>query len=447
MKISGHKTYFRFFIITLFVNLYFAWLEIRWIYVLNIFILDAFTTHFVPWNRIIPRARGKYKEATEWIVTISIALVAAFFLRLFFIEAYTIPSPSMEKTLLPGDYIFVSKIHYGPKMPNTPLSLPFTHHTLPFVEKKSYIEQIQLPYKRLNGISKVNRNDIIVFHFPEGDTVSEKYQSDASYYQLCRIYGGKEVNSNKQEFGNLIYRPVDKKDNFIKRCIALPGDTLYINRSVAYINGRVEPTNENLLFNYYVKTDGSEIADEDFKRLNIVPGEKKYNTATRSYELPLNTQAVRDLHRLPTVKAIRRAENHDIAFANATIFPFCRTYPWTEDFFGPIYIPAKGDTIHLTKKNLPLYSRIIDVYEKNNLEVKNDRIYINDKPADSYIIKMNYYFMMGDNRHNSSDSRFWGFVPEDHIVGKALFIWLSLEKNTGEGKTRIRWRRILNPVS
>lgn len=441
MEKTLNKRFLKFLIVLGIANIWIAWLEIKWLYLINLPIIDLFF-----FNIIVKRIRGRKNLVLELFEIILVAVFGALILRIFFIEAYTIPSPSMQNTLLTGDYIFVSKIHYGPKMPVTPLSVPFTQHTLPFVDKKSYSEKIQLPYKRLKGLSSIKRNDILVFHFPEGDTISSLYQSEASYYQLCRIFGKSEVNDNIGEFGEILYRPVDKRENFIKRVIGIPGDTLEIKNGLALINHTMEQPNPNIQYNYLIKTNGEEFPSELLDSLNISMEYRNINTETNAYKLPLTKQGFNIVRAKDYVKGIRREENKDAAFSNATIFPFVPRYPWTEDYFGPLYIPKKNMTITLNLWNLPIYRRIIEAYENKKLVINGSHIFINGELTNTYTFEMDYYFVMGDNRHNSADSRYWGFVPEDHIVGKALFIWLSLNNDKDKLTSKIRWDRFFKRI-
>ncbi len=365
------------------------------------------------------------------------AIIAAFMLRIFVIEAYTIPTSSMEKTLLVGDYIFVSKINYGPRLPMTPLSLPFAHNALPFTKSmKSYVEWLKIPYRRLAGFSKIKQGDVVVFNFPEGDTIARDVP-DKSYYSLVRQYGRNFILNNHR----ILVRPIDKRDNYVKRCIGIPGDTIQIIHGVAYINHIRERIPENAQYNYFIKAEGDKHDTAIFKKYHISLYDINFNNYNSIYEAPLtrgNYVAIRDSN---VFKAIRRYENIDPTFSNYLIFPFSKQYSWTEDNFGPVIVPKKNATVDLTIENLPLYKRIISVYEKNKLVLKGDSIFINDEPSQTYTFKMDYYFMMGDNRHNSNDSRYWGFVPENHIIGKAFFVWLSLDKNKKPFRN-IRWNKM-----
>ncbi len=380
----------------------------------------------------------------EWVDAIIFAVVAATIIRTFLLEAYTIPTSSMEKSLLVGDYLFVSKITYGPKVPNTPLSFPFVHHTLPFTKNiKSYVEWIELPYMRFAGLSKVKHNDAVVFNYPAGDTVSTRFQSNASYYSLIKDYGRKRVWTDKRNFGDIIARPVDKRENFVKRCIGLPGDTLSIVNRQVYLDGVKAVNPINLQYEYLVTTNGMSINPKILDRLNIT--EATRGNRPGQFEFMLTGEAKNALKKLSIVKSVEVA-NENAGVWRPEIFPFDSAYRWNRDNFGPVYIPKKGVPINLTIKNLPIYKRLIETYEGNKLKVVNGKVLINGKSTTTYTPKYNYYWMMGDNRDNSADSRYWGFVPENHIVGRAEFIWLSLDKNKSLFDGKIRWNRLFSIV-
>ncbi len=380
----------------------------------------------------------------EWVDAIVFAVVAATIIRTFLIEAYTIPTSSMEKSLLVGDYLFVSKIAYGPKVPNTPLSFPFVHHTLPLTTNvKSYLEWIHLPYFRFPGLGKVERNDAVVFNYPAGDTVSTRFQSNVSYYTLVKQYGRKRVWTDKRNFGNIVYRPVDKRENYIKRCIGLPGDTLQIIDRKVYINGKENHNPGLKQFQYHVYTDGNSINPRILDKLNITEGGR--TNMPGDFVYVLTDDARKALEKLPIVKKIVPF-NEPAGVWDRNIFPYDSIHKWNRDNFGPVWIPKKGVTIKLTKNNISIYKRAIRVYEGNDFKEKDGKFYINGKQTDTYTFKMDYYWMMGDNRHNSADSRYWGFVPEDHIVGKAEFVWLSLDPNKNLFDGKIRWNKMMRIV-
>ncbi|MCX6280661.1 MAG: signal peptidase I [Bacteroidetes bacterium] len=380
----------------------------------------------------------------EWVDAIIFAVIAASIIRIFFFEAYTIPTSSMEKSLLVGDYLFVSKVSFGPKVPNTPLSFPFVHHTLPLTEStKSYLEWISLPYYRFPGLASIKNMDVVVFNYPDGDTLSTKLQSTVSYYQLVRQYGRDAVWNNKQSVGDIIARPVDKRENFIKRCIGIAGDSICIVDRKVFINGKEEQNPGKRQFKYIVHTDGNPINIKNLEKLGITEPPQVYNNG--DYELTLSDAALEGIRQYSNVKSI---DPEIIPKGNwdPNIFPFDSTYRWNVDNFGPIWVPKSGVTIKLNMSNIMFYKRIIGVFEGNDLKIIDGKIYINGKVADSYTFHMNYYWMMGDNRHNSMDSRYWGFVPEDHVVGKASFVWLSLDPNKSLFDGKIRWSKLFHIV-
>ena len=381
-----------------------------------------------------PRVKAfpKKTPVREWLDAIVWAVVAALIIRTFLFEAYTIPSSSMEKSLLVGDYLVVSKIGYGPRVPNTPLAFPFVHHTLPWSKTaKSYIEKPQLPYKRLPGTTEIKRNDPIVFNFPAGDTVSEVYQSNVTFYQLVRYFGRDNVMNDKKQFGNIITRPVDKRENYVKRLIGMPGDTLQIIDGIVYINGEIGEQPNEMQHNYIVKITSNGINPKILEKYNITEG---YRTA-HADELIFNMTAdiAEEFRKLPFVTSVERRIAPVGTEVSDDIFPNDTThFKWNADNFGPIVIPQEGKTVKINTENIALYDRIIRAYELNDMKIKDGKIFINGEETDEYTFKMDYYWMMGDNRHNSQDSRFWGYVPVDHIVGKPVFVWLSIDKNTGK---------------
>lgn len=429
--------WFKFAVVALIYTLWVIWLKNFWWLTGLLVIFDIYITgkvHWAFWKKKNPPG-GKQTKLVEWIDAIIFAVIAASFIRMFFIEAYTIPTSSMEKSLLVGDYLFVSKTAYGPKLPNTPISFPFVHNTLPLTTKKSYVEWIKRPYKRIAGLGKIKNDDVVVFHFPEGDTVAFKVQNQ-SYHQLVRQYGRERLWSDEMNFGKIIARPVDKRENYIKRCVGIPGDEIRIQDGVLYVNGKMQRHFGGMQYNYVVQTNTS-INPKALDRLGLALDDRQ-EYSSMQYIFPLTDQMYNSLKAFSNVTTIEKylwpVERHD-----SDVFPSDNRYPWNVDHFGPLKIPAKGETVSLTLDNLPLYRRIISVYEDNDLEVRDSMIYINGNPAGDYTFKMDYYWMMGDNRHNSLDSRYWGFVPEDHVVGKAVFIWLSLDKDKSlPGKIRLR---------
>ena len=445
MKEILTNKWFKFAVVGFIYLLWVIWIEsFLWLIGLAV-IFDIYISKKVHWafwkKKNTPD--GKQTKVVEWVDAIIFAVIAATFIRMFFIEAYTIPTSSMEKSMLIGDYLFVSKTSYGPKLPNTPLSFPFVHHTMPFSKTaKSYVEWIKNPYKRIAGFGKVKNNDVVVFNFPEGDTVALNVQNQ-SYYSLIRNYGRARVWQEKETFGDIIARPVDKRENYIKRCVGIPGDNIELKNGQLYVNGKEQTHFPGMQKEYIVTTDGTGINKRTLDQLKIAEDDR-HVISNNQYLFPLTLENEGKLKALKNVKSVQATQ---VTAGNwdPNIFPFSNKYPWNVDNFGPLEIPKKGQTVQLTIDNLPLYQRIIDLYEENDLQVKDDKILINGKEATSYTFKMDYYWMMGDNRNNSADSRYWGFVPEDHVVGKAVFIWLSLDKDQ-PFYNKIRWSRLFSFV-
>jgi signal peptidase I len=458
--------YLRFGIAAVLYILWVIWVGSYWLFIGLPIIFDIYVSKKVNWT---PWKKRNQKNSTivEWIDALIFAVVAVTFINIFFFQNYKIPTGSMEKTLLIGDHLYVSKLHYGPKIPNTPIAFPFTQNTLPFTTSvKSYLDWPNWGYKRLKGFTKIKNDDIVVFNFPEGDTVVTE-NSAVSYYAIIRAtarnmksedaYAGKKVKTDKEYYAQarqlvwdrskIVVHPVDRQDNYIKRCVAIPGDTLKIIAGQVYINGKPEKHFKDMQFHYKIVSDGNPINPEVFKRLGIYTDSKSQDDVkdygNGTYEVPLTEKAVEELRKNKIIKSIEKIVNAD---PDADVFPHSPKYPWKQDDYGPLWIPKKGVTVNINIDNLCFYERIIDAYEGNKLEVKDSTIYINGKPATTYTFKMDYYFMMGDNRHGSSDSRYWGFVPEDHIVGSPRFIWLSLDP-TKSFPANIRWSRMFTSAS
>ena len=369
----------------------------------------------------------------EWFDAALFAIVAATLIRTFFFEAYTIPTGSMQNTMMINDYLFVSKLAYGPRVPMTPLAVPLVHNTMPFTGGKSYTEAVEWKYHRLPGFGHVERNDVVVFNFPLGDTVIvEKPEDD--YYQVCRAIGRDNVWAQY----SIITRPADKKENYIKRCIALPGDVLEIKNARVYINGAPNVLFPHSMLNYLVKTNGKMPVVDD----NL---EMTYMISSSQYIYNLENDQVDQFRKADNVISVTTFMNYPAGIAPPEpaewVFPYdTADYKWNRDNFGPLTIPKAGITVTLTPQNIAIYRRIIRNYEGNTLEEQNGKYIINGKEATSYTFKMDYYWMMGDNRDNSADSRYFGFVPEDHVVGKAWFVWLSY------GDNGIRWKRLFRGI-
>lgn len=445
MKELLTNKWFKFAVAGLIYLLWVLWLQNFWWLIGLGVIFDMYITKKVHWSfwKKKNAPDGKQTKVVEWVDAIIFAIIAATFIRMFFIEAYTIPTSSMEKSMLIGDYLFVSKTSYGPKLPNTPLSFPFVHHTMPLSKtKKSYVEWIKKPYKRIAGFGKVKNNDVVVFNFPEGDTVAVNVQNQ-SYYQLVRSYGRDRVWKEKETFGDIIARPVDKRENYIKRCVGIAGDVLEYKNGQLFVNGKEQQHFPGMQYDNVVTTDGTGINKRMLDEMKIAEDDRHMASNTQ-YFFPLTQENEEKLKAMKNVTSVQRTLIPDANW-DQNIFPYSSNYPWNVDNFGPLEIPKKGQTVKLTIDNLPLYKRIIDLYEANDLKVTDSTIYINGAVADSYTFKMDYYWMMGDNRHNSADSRYWGFVPEDHIVGKAVFIWLSMDKDQ-PFYNKVRWSRLFSFV-
>ena len=432
------------------------------------FIYDVYITKKIKWQWW-KDAEKPVKFVMSWVDALVFALVAVYFINLFFFQNYAIPSSSLAKSLLTGDYLFVSKVSYGPRIPQTPLTMPLTQHTLPVVDCKSYIEWPHWDYRRVKGLGKVELNDIVVFNYPAGDTLcsAPQYQS-FDFYGMCysigyqlypqrpnpdslsaterikyfnTIYaaGREELQRNPAEYGEIITRPTDRRENYVKRCVGLPGQTLQIKNRIVYLDGKANKEPDEVQYSYYVKLR-QRIPEEMLKDLGI-SSEDLLSLNSAGY-MPLTKRAVAMLsQRDDLVESIEI--NTDASDLN--IYPLNGNKHWTCDNYGPVWIPAKGESISLTLDNIAIYERPIRVYENNDLQIRDGRIFINGKQADSYTFKMDYYWMMGDNRHNSADSRYWGFVPEDHIVGKPIFIWWSSDPDRS-GFGGIRWNRLFRFV-
>lgn len=387
---------------------------------------------YVPLDK---RTSIKKSVGREWFEAIIFAVVAVTIINLFYFQHYKIPTSSMEKSLLVGDHLWVNKFVYGARLPNTPLSFPLVHHTMPLsAERKSYVSWISWPYHRFPAIRGIRNNDVVVFNYPEGDTVSTAYQSNRSYYSLIRQFGRNNVHNNKSSFGNIVARPVDKRENFIKRCIGIPGDTLKIIDQQVFINGKILENKTGFQHQFIVETDGQPFSKRALESLDVTDDVMRLN----EYEVVMNLTetSLEKLKSMPNVRGVTRVV-YEPGMYNPEIFPYDTNYSWNVDNYGPIVIPRKGMRVALNAASIPLYRRIITSYEGHAMELRNGEIYIDGNQADQYTFEMDYYWVMGDNRHNSVDSRYWGFLPEDHMVGKAEFVWISSDKDKPLLK---RWR-------
>jgi signal peptidase I len=434
---------------------------------------------------------GKKKTMVrEWSEALLFAVIAASAIRTFFFEAFTIPTPSMEKSMLVGDYLFVSKLSYGPKVPQTPLSVPFLHNALPGGMTNSYTEAMSLPYFRLPGFGSVERLDPVVFNFPHGDTIMvdpfyaghdyysylrkeaivlangyDKYAQNPERYEhmarnnfaikkVCQVCGFERSQRNPKPLaiGGIRYRPMDKRENYVKRCVGLPGDELSIINRQVHINGQPQQDPEGVMQSYRFTVKSPAALKKIYAEFKVnindrnpVPGgaEPVYQSSftASDYEKLKGNSDVLSIE----VNNDTLPESFDpqALFPNSPLVAFST---WTRDNYGPIHIPAKGETVALTPENIALYRRVIQNYENNTLQIQDGKAIINGSPAESYTFKQNYYWMMGDNRHQSADSRYWGFVPEDHIVGKPVFTWMSKEDPNYQETGELRWKRMFRFV-
>ena len=450
------------------------WIGSWWGFIAVPFVFDAYITRKINWGWWKELENPVTKMLMSWVDALVFALVAVYFVNIYFFQNYTIPSSSLEKSLLVGDYLYVSKTSYGPRGPMTPLSMPLCQHTLPIFGSKSYFEWPQWEYKRISP-KPVQLNDIVVFNYPSGDTValSPRYQA-ADYYMLCYLYGKQlyqqnfgevELDSadaltcrhfydqfyalgsgyikyNRQEFGDVSWRPVDRRENYVKRCVGLPGQMLEVRDRIVYLDGKPNKEPDNVQYNYHMDLLQGSLPEDFIREIGLSFDD--YKDLYQNGVCPLTQKMKKALEARPDLVA-----NIEIEHKNSSdeLYPLNGHKGWTADNYGPIWIPAKGASITLNLENLPVYERPIRVYEGNSLEVTPEGdILINGEKATSYTFKMDYYWMQGDNRHNSADSRFWGFVPEDHIVGKPIMIWMSRNKDYGLFDGGIRWERLFRWV-
>tara|TARA_B100001758_G_scaffold247464_1_gene265376 strand:- start:14761 stop:16029 length:1269 start_codon:yes stop_codon:yes gene_type:complete len=404
-----------FIIATILWSLFVYLIEGEWLYFAPLIAGDILFWETISWQfwkkKKDKKEKKKKSEIRSWFDAIVFAVIAAHILRTFLVEAYTIPTSSMEKSMLIGDFLFVSKVAYGPRVPMTPLAFPLVHHTMPIIGGKSYSEAINLPYHRMKGLGRIERNDCVVFNWPD-----EK-----------------------------IGRPIDKKENYVKRCVGIPGDIIELKKADLIVNGNPQEEFDGMKkqWHYNIITKGTGLNPNIlYKKYDITEG--GYGRNKNEYNLTLTDDSRDAIKTFSNVTKVEKKVEKEDQYSEY-IFPHDQNFRWNVDNFGPITIPVAGSTINISTENISLYKDIIERYEGNKLEIIDNNIYINDNLATNYTFNMNYYWMMGDNRHNSADSRFWGFVPEDHIVGKALFVWMSWDKNA-KGLKKIRWNRLFRSV-
>ncbi|MDE6267452.1 MAG: signal peptidase I [Muribaculaceae bacterium] len=449
----------RFAIVSVIFFAWVAWLGNWWVALLFILLFDIYITGYIPltwWKRSSSPA---VRTVMSWVDAILYALVLVYFVFAFVGQNYQIPSSSLEKTLLTGDYLFVNKMVYGPRVPMTPVHFPLVHNEI--ADVKSYLDSPSLPYHRLKGFRNVEAGDIVVFNFPAGDSVLTKV-SNPDYYTLVRAYGREAVLSSPEQLGELIYRPVDRRENYVKRAVGLPGQRIAIKNGDIYIDGKKQELPRFAQFNNFIVTDGRTISPDTWEQLGVAVDDWRpvnsddyrqllnqglisadQQSTPSIYVAPLTSEMIEKASRIPGVTRIERV----IPLEGAFLFPEKASRNWTvANYGGPegILIPAKGLTVPLNAETWDLYERPIRVYEGNtSAELRPDgNVYIDGKIAPDYTFRMDYYFMMGDNRDNSLDSRFWGFVPEDHIVGTPWRVLASFDKDRSLFDGKIRWDRI-----
>ena len=471
-KLNPKVQWAKFIAVLVLYLLFLYWVKSWWGLLAVPFIFDIYITKKIKWQWW-KESEGPVKFVMSWVDALVFALVAVYFINQFFFQNYVIPSSSLEKSLLTGDYLFVSKVSYGPRIPQTPLTMPLTQHTLPVIECKSYIDWPHWDYRRVKGLGNVKLNDIVVFNYPAGDTICTEQPYQTEYYRLAYDYGQMlytekygnpdfstmsdtliydlyqkvyamgsaylRENGQGLKMGTISTRPTDRRENYVKRCVGLPGQTLQIKDHIVYLDGIANKEPDNVQYSYYVKLKQS-IPEEVMQEYGI--STEQLRDLNQFGTMPLTQAAKKGLEsRTDIVESIRL--NTDAPAGE--VYPRNGNTGWTRDNYGPVWIPAKGKSIKLNMQNIAVYERPIRAYEGNELKVENGKIFINGKEANEYTFKLDYYWMMGDNRHNSADSRYWGFVPEDHIVGKPIFVWWSSDPDRS-GFGGVRWNRLFRWV-
>lgn len=447
----------RFGIVSAVFFLWVIWMGNPWLLLVWLLLCDIYITQYIPWSWW-KKTKEPTRTVCSWIDAIVYALVLVYFIFAFVGQNYKIPSSSLEKSLLVGDYLWVNKTVYGPRVPQTPLHFPLAQHTLPILNCKSYFDSPQLEYHRLAGLRKIERGDIVVFNYPNGDTVATKIQNP-DYYQICHELSARGVEdpkayiaANKAMFGDVVVRPVDRRENYVKRAVGLPGERLRIKDDVIYIDGAPVEDADNVQYNYVIPVKGI-VPDDKWKEIGVRADDhgsapvQVEGIPYMFYDVPLTAAAKKAVESWPEVTGPLVKESKTGFYDLGGMFPLGNTYGWTRPDMGEIWIPKKGSTLLLTLENLPVYRRAISVYEGNDLQVRDGEIYINGVKTDHYTFKMDYYWMQGDNRDRSADSRYWGFVPEDHIVGSPVFILASFDEEKGLFDGKIRWSRILRDAN
>ena len=445
-----------------------VWIGNFWLLLLLPLVADIYSTRIIPWNFWRkPNDKGEVSKLAEWIDAIVFAVIAVYFINIFLFQNYKIPSSSLEKSMLVGDHLFVSKVSYGPRMPNAPLFIPMVQNEIFGV--KSYLDWPMWDYKRLAGLGQVQRGDIVVFNFPAGDTVcrampnpdyytiiwetglgalrnvgTEKVASMKTTWErnhyICSL-GRQSIRKESSPLNDIVSRPVDKRDCYVKRCIGLPGDSLAIRHNEVFINGTLYPDAPEAQHNYYITTNNVSLNDRFFDSMGISNEDRRQGGSGTNYYLPLTKDKAQKVSQMDVIKSIK-IDDDPADSLGGKVYPYAPECPWSRDNYGPIWIPKKGATIDLDEKNVVLYERAITAYEGHSLDFRNGKAYVDGVESNTFTFTMDYYFMLGDNRHKSADSRYWGFVPEDHVIGKPVFIWLSLDPDKS-GLSAIRTERFL----
>ena len=459
----------RFGLVMLLYILWVAWMGNWWLLLGGILLFDIYITGYIPFTWWKKSKNKTVRSVMSWVDAIVYALVLVYFVFAFLGQNYQIPSSSLEKTLLTGDYLFVNKTVYGPRVPMTPVYFPLVHNEMPFGLGKSYLDHPSVGYKRLKGQRNVEWGDIVVFNFPAGDTVMSKV-TNPDYYSLVSMHGRDRVLGDKATFGEQIYRPVDRRENYVKRCVGLPGQRIRIADGIIYIDGEAMPTPADAQFNYFYQVNGAPLTDEEFEALGIAVDDRhaidvspadipglislgfKVNdngSVPRVYISPLTDTMVKEMEQSGRFAKLMKDEPQPETVLS--LFPEGVSADWTRADYGGdsgLWIPKKGTALKMDQAAWNIYGRCIRVYEDNpTAEFRDGKLYIDGKPRDYYTFKMDYYFMMGDNRDNSLDSRYWGFVPEDHIVGTPWRVLISFDKDKGIFDGGIRWNRVFRDAN